>query len=178
MNLPRRRTSFAASLNSSAPAATRAVYSPRLWPARHEGTKPVFSFNALKAALAPSDESYMLFAMPTDCEPWPGSTKAVLAIKRLSPCPLLCHSERSEESLGVRYAEILRRLRLLRMTTSCNNPKLFPSPFSKGGLRGIILVRGAAPYDYRRHCEERFATKQSHGVVHQTKNEIAALRSL
>src|SRR5919202_6850780 len=34
---PRSRTSRKASLNSSAPAATRAVYSPRLWPATNRG---------------------------------------------------------------------------------------------------------------------------------------------
>jgi hypothetical protein len=36
----RKRTSGTASLNASAPAATSAVYSPRLWPATIDGAGP------------------------------------------------------------------------------------------------------------------------------------------
>ena len=40
MSSARRRTSLTASAKSNAPAATRAVYSPRLWPATTEGVLP------------------------------------------------------------------------------------------------------------------------------------------
>ncbi len=42
-NCPRRRASFTASENSSAPAATSAEYSPRLCPATKSGVMPCFS---------------------------------------------------------------------------------------------------------------------------------------
>src|SRR5262245_22028973 len=52
MYCPRRRTIRTASAKASAPATTRAEYSPRLWPAARAGTRPCSAHAAAAATLA------------------------------------------------------------------------------------------------------------------------------
>ena len=52
MYCPRRRTATTASFSSSARAATRAEYSPRLWPATQSGRPPLASRTRQAATLA------------------------------------------------------------------------------------------------------------------------------
>ena len=127
ISCPRRRTRCAPSFSESAPAATSAVYSPRLCPASSAGAGPPCCCHARHTAMpaassagwvysvrlsissgppcdsahrstpAPSEASSNVSrtigcssdssaSMPTDCEPWPGNTKARCVEVTRTPC--------------------------------------------------------------------------------------------
>src|SRR5262245_20734590 len=74
MNSPRRRTMRTASRKASAPATTRAEYSPRLWPAAMAGVSPRSAATAAAATLTVSTAGWV-FAVSASSSSGPSKAK-------------------------------------------------------------------------------------------------------
>jgi hypothetical protein len=68
---PRSRTSFAASASDSAPAATSAAYSPRLWPAKRAGCAPPAATHARQAATSAASSAGCVNSVWLSCSSGP-----------------------------------------------------------------------------------------------------------
>ena len=129
MNSPRRRTNRTASAKESAPATTRAEYSPRLWPAARAGVMPRSASAAAAATLAVRTAGWVV---------------AVRASASSGPSKHSAEREYSERGVrlrphrgggGRRGGEILAHADGLRALTGEQEDRAHGRPTSAGGQR-------------------------------------------